>query len=141
MRTARRLAAGAERFRAPVQHATDSIRVVDASGIIRNASPAITRISGYAAAEIVGRPGSDWLHPDEAPRVTRFHAGVRETPGLAPPAERRLAMASSKQSPARRRAGRRGRDAGSDPPSCRCPAHRVDLHRFCGCEFESRSGH
>ncbi|HET8629755.1 MAG TPA: EAL domain-containing protein [Thermomicrobiales bacterium] len=90
VRTARRLAASEERFRALVQHASDLIRVVDAAGIIRYASPAIARVLGYTPAEVVGRRGFEWVHPDDAPRVARFHARVLESPGLAPPIEVRL---------------------------------------------------
>ncbi len=43
-------------FRALVQHSSDVILVLDSDGIVREASPAVERLTGHAPADVVGRP-------------------------------------------------------------------------------------
>ncbi|MGV3576761.1 MAG: PAS domain S-box protein [Devosia sp.] len=43
----------------------DLIVVVDETGVFRSVSPSWTRILGHAACDIVGRPFSDFMHPDD----------------------------------------------------------------------------
>jgi len=43
----------------------DLIVVVDAEGIFQSVSPSWTRILGHAAAQVVGRPFADFMHPDD----------------------------------------------------------------------------
>jgi len=50
----RRLEAEAQ-YRAIVETAADAIVTIDATGVVHSANPAVTRIFGYLAAEVIGR--------------------------------------------------------------------------------------
>ena len=54
-----------QRFHALVALGNDAIFVITARGRITYASPAIERIIGYTAAELVGTLSSDLIHPDD----------------------------------------------------------------------------
>lgn len=43
----------------------DLIVVVDGKGVFRSVNPAWTRILGHAVEDVVGRPFSDFMHPDD----------------------------------------------------------------------------
>jgi PAS domain S-box-containing protein len=64
-----------ERFRLLVENAADVISVVDAQGRIGFMSPSVTRVLGYAPAEVVGQRMLDFVHPDDAKAVS---AGLDE---------------------------------------------------------------
>ena len=64
-----------ERFRSLVQRSADVALVLDEDGIVAYASPAIERF-GYQPDEVVGRPGREFIHPDD---VERHRERVRET--------------------------------------------------------------
>ena len=69
--------AGTEaRFRSLAQNSSDVITIVDRGGTIRYQSSAVTRVFGFEPAELVGRPLSDWLHPDDATSVQRVVEGL-----------------------------------------------------------------
>jgi PAS domain S-box-containing protein len=69
------------RFRALVENSWDGVTLVDADGVIRYASPATTRLLGYAPEEYVGRAGAEFVHPDDLPAAAEALAGVARTPG------------------------------------------------------------
>jgi PAS domain S-box-containing protein len=75
-----------ERFRSLVQNSYDVINVVDADGVRRYISPAVTRALDYAPEELLGRSILDLVHPDDAPAVQQAIAaclrGERQTPAL-----------------------------------------------------------
>ncbi len=56
-----------QRFRSIIEHGSDVIRIVNASGTIVYASPSAERLLGFTAEELVGRPVTDFLHPDDVP--------------------------------------------------------------------------
>jgi PAS domain S-box-containing protein len=58
------------RFRSLVQHASDTITVVDADGIIRYQSASAERAFGYPAETHLGEPLPSILHPQDAPHAT-----------------------------------------------------------------------
>jgi|GEM_PF-631504 len=61
-----------------LRNATDLVAVCDRAGAIQYASPALTRILGYEPAELAGRSGCDFLHPDDAgPTSAEFRAALR----------------------------------------------------------------
>lgn len=63
------------RFRALVEYASDAIFLFDAAGRCSYASPAVTRVFGYAPAEVLGRELTELVHPDDRPYVLqRFGA-------------------------------------------------------------------
>ncbi|HEX3578113.1 MAG TPA: PAS domain S-box protein [Thermoanaerobaculia bacterium] len=54
-----------ERFRALVEKSSDGICLVDREGRILYVSPAVTRILGYEAGELLGRIVFTFTHPDD----------------------------------------------------------------------------
>ena len=52
-------------FRALVQHSSDMVLVLDASGIIREASPAVVRVLGQVPEMVVGQPFCDFFVADD----------------------------------------------------------------------------
>jgi len=77
-----------ERYRALVENANDVIYTVDTKGGIVYISPAIERISGYKAGELIGRNFLEFIHPDDqAERLSDFGATMQ---GRLQPSEFRL---------------------------------------------------
>jgi diguanylate cyclase (GGDEF)-like protein/PAS domain S-box-containing protein len=55
------------RFRALVESSADGVVLLRVGGMISYVGPSITRILGYAPAEVEGRSAFDFLHSDDAP--------------------------------------------------------------------------
>lgn len=53
------------RFRSVVQKSSDMVCIVNDSGRIQYASPAVETVLGYSAAELLGRPIAEYIHPDD----------------------------------------------------------------------------
>ncbi len=60
-----------ERFRSLVQHSSDAVLVTDPAGSIRYASHAAERLFGHTPNELMGRPLSDLVHPDDDGPMSR----------------------------------------------------------------------
>jgi PAS domain S-box-containing protein len=75
------LAANERRFRALIEHSADAISLLDADRRLIYASPATTRVLGYASEEVVGMDLSILVHPEDRPAVETLLAEVRQTPG------------------------------------------------------------
>ncbi len=75
------------RFRSLVQHASDTITVVDSEGIIRYQSESAERLFGYPAATHVGEPLTAILHPQDTAIAQALLDQVR-VPGARTPAMR-----------------------------------------------------
>jgi diguanylate cyclase (GGDEF)-like protein/PAS domain S-box-containing protein len=67
-------------FRSLVQNSSDVLTVVDAAGIVRYQSPAMTRVFGHDPAMLVGTPISYLLRPTDAARLDELLAQARQTP-------------------------------------------------------------
>jgi diguanylate cyclase (GGDEF)-like protein/PAS domain S-box-containing protein len=80
----------AERFRALVQHASDIIVLMDRDGVMRYVSPAVEKVLGFAAEELLGKNVREILHPDDRPRAREGLAWTLEHPGDPYRAELRL---------------------------------------------------
>jgi diguanylate cyclase (GGDEF)-like protein/PAS domain S-box-containing protein len=52
-------------FRALVQHSSDMVLVLEANGVVREASPAVARVLGHPARAVVGKPFYDFFAPDD----------------------------------------------------------------------------
>lgn len=65
------------RFRALIEHAHDGIVIYDAEGKIQYASPAINRFGGYIESDLIGKKGSDFVHPDEQEKVRRIFESLK----------------------------------------------------------------
>ena len=75
------------RFRSLVQHASDTITVVDSDGIISYQSESAERLFGYPAATHVGEPLTAILHPHDTAIAQALLDQVR-VPGARTPAMR-----------------------------------------------------
>ena len=69
------------KFRALVEHASDLVLVLDEHAILTYASPSATRLLGYAPEAVVGRPASDFVHPEDLGVVGAEIARVLGAPG------------------------------------------------------------
>ncbi|MDQ7784212.1 MAG: PAS domain S-box protein [Desulfomonilaceae bacterium] len=77
-----------ERYRTLVENLNDVIFSTDHNGIITYASPALERKSKYMRAEVVGRPFTDFVPPDDVAKIAdRF---VRLTEGEVEASEYRF---------------------------------------------------
>ncbi|HEX6384210.1 MAG TPA: PAS domain S-box protein [Anaerolineae bacterium] len=54
-----------EHFSTLVEHSSDAIALISAEGTVLYASPATTRILGYAIDEFVGRNALEFVHPED----------------------------------------------------------------------------
>ncbi len=59
----------AARFEALIEHSTDIITVVDATGVINYESPAVERVLGHHPDELVGENAFEFIHPDDVERA------------------------------------------------------------------------
>ncbi|MGH2684437.1 MAG: PAS domain S-box protein, partial [Actinomycetota bacterium] len=60
-----------DQFRSLIQHSSDVITVVDGDGTIVVQSPAVERVFGYGAADLVGRSIGEFIHTDDVRDVMR----------------------------------------------------------------------
>jgi len=74
-----------ERFRSLVQNSSDIITVVDETGMLRYASPAVERLMGYRAEDWTGTSILSMVHPDDVERAAASLAAVAREPGVHPP--------------------------------------------------------
>ena len=58
-----------ERFRSLIERGSDIITIVDAGGVIRYESPSVVRVLGYGPDALVGQRVTEFIHPDDLPRV------------------------------------------------------------------------
>ena len=65
------------RFRSLVQHASDTVTVVDSDGIIRYQSASAERLFGYPAGAHIGEPLASIIHPQDAPTAAALLDQVR----------------------------------------------------------------
>ncbi|RXK51735.1 PAS domain S-box protein [Halorientalis pallida] len=57
------------RYRKLVEQATDAIAIIDPDATIRYISPSVERILGYSPSELIGRRGTDVIHPEDRDEV------------------------------------------------------------------------
>jgi len=69
------------KFRALVEQSSDFVLVLDEHAVLTYASPSVTRLLGYAPEAVVGRPASDFVHPDDLEAVGAEIARVLCAPG------------------------------------------------------------
>ncbi len=68
-------------FLALVQHSYDPVVVVDEWNNMLYAAPSIQQMFGFAAEELVGRNGFEYLHPDDLARAREHGAETARRPG------------------------------------------------------------
>ena len=69
------------RCKALIENSTDGIVVIDASSIIRYASPSVTAIEGRTPEDLVGTDVMEFVHPDDIPALREFFQLVLDKPG------------------------------------------------------------
>jgi protein-histidine pros-kinase len=65
------LAGSETRFRSLAQNSSDVITLVDSDGIVSYQSSAVSRVFALPPGSLLGRPVTDWVHPDD---LSRFSA-------------------------------------------------------------------
>jgi PAS domain S-box-containing protein len=77
----RRLAESEQRHRLLADRATDIIITYGVNGLVTYVSPSIERVSGQLPQEVVGRPVTDLIHPDDLPGLAEsFREFVKAPP-------------------------------------------------------------
>jgi PAS domain S-box-containing protein len=79
-----------EHFRSLIENASDIITLLDAHGVVTYESPSVERILGYRPEELVGRPYTDIVHPDDLATIVQYLASVKGQGGKAVSVEVRL---------------------------------------------------
>jgi len=69
------------RFRALIEHGSDSIAMIDKDSRIIYLSPAVVNVEGYQPEELLGRLGTDLTHPDDLPVLGTSVAKLLAQPG------------------------------------------------------------
>jgi PAS domain S-box-containing protein len=79
-----------ERFRSLVQNASDVIVILEDDGTIRYVSPAIARVLGLQAEDVVSKNAVAFVDPADHTQAIRIFAEAKKEPGIRPPVEFRL---------------------------------------------------
>ncbi len=69
------------RFQALVQHSSDVITILDATGVIRYVSPSVATVLGHDPARLMGSRLADLIHPDDAEHAAQFLGDLARTNG------------------------------------------------------------
>jgi PAS domain S-box-containing protein len=69
------------RFRALLEHGSDSIALIDKDNRILYLSPAVAAVEGYTPEELVGQMGPENTHPDDLPLLEKYIAQLLANPG------------------------------------------------------------
>jgi len=67
------------RFRTLIEKSTDVIAMLSAEGKVIYDSPAVSRVLGYAPAELAGRSAFEYLHPEDLERTKEIFARLCAT--------------------------------------------------------------
>ncbi len=77
----RRIAESEQRHRLLADRATDIIITYGVNGLVSYVSPSIERVSGHLPHEVVGRPVTDLIHPEDVPGLAEsFREFVKAPP-------------------------------------------------------------
>ena len=98
-RTTRVRRRGAQRAEALVRDAHDVITIIDRGGTTTYASPAVTQVLGYDAADFAGRRALDLVHPDDRARVNAAVVATSGRPGDRQRLQARVARADGSYCP------------------------------------------
>src|SRR6266540_4945703 len=64
------LAGGNTLFKALIEHCADLVAVLDREGRFIYTSPGYSTQLGYDDNELIGKPATDYVHPDDMPQVS-----------------------------------------------------------------------
>jgi len=68
------------KWRSLLQNSSNLITILEADGTIRYTSPAVERILGYKATELIGRKAFELIHPEDVPLVGSSFQQVLQNP-------------------------------------------------------------
>lgn len=68
-------------FRALIENAHDGIVLYDQTGKIKFASSSVKKIAGYREAELIGRKGTDFIHPEDIAEARQAFRNLVQKPG------------------------------------------------------------
>ncbi len=71
------------RFRALTEESYDVITMFGADGMLQYISPSVTRVLGYDPEELIGKPGLELIHPDDAEEAAALFAKSLAEPGTS----------------------------------------------------------
>ncbi|MDI1325814.1 MAG: ATP-binding protein [Brevundimonas sp.] len=78
---AQKIAESERRYRLLADRATDIIITYGVDGLVTYVSPSIETVSGFAPGDVVGRPVTNLIHPDDLPKLAEdFREFVRSPP-------------------------------------------------------------
>jgi PAS domain S-box-containing protein len=78
---AQQIAESERRHRILADRATDIIITYGVNGLVSYVSPSIERVSGHRPEDVIGRPVTDLIHPDDIPRLAEsFREFVQAPP-------------------------------------------------------------
>jgi diguanylate cyclase (GGDEF)-like protein/PAS domain S-box-containing protein len=89
-RSQEKLAERERRFRALIEHSSDMIALMDATGTLMYSSPSTIKILGYLPEETVGMPATTFDHPEDADRARPILERVLSRPGSSAEMDLRL---------------------------------------------------
>jgi PAS domain S-box-containing protein len=72
-----------EHFRSLLENAWDIIHELGSDGRIRYISPSVERVLGYRPEDMVGRPATEFIHPEDLPEVERNFEACIMRPGAS----------------------------------------------------------
>ncbi|HTK60078.1 MAG TPA: PAS domain S-box protein [Candidatus Baltobacteraceae bacterium] len=79
------LRASEARYRAMIEHSYELVHMLDDHGRISYMSPAVGKMLGYAAEELIGAVSDSFVHPDDQKRVAEQLKPILHRPGEATP--------------------------------------------------------
>ncbi|UBF28470.1 PAS domain S-box protein [Kovacikia minuta CCNUW1] len=74
-----------QRFRSLIENAIDIIAILDEKGIFRYCSPSTERVLGYKIKEVVGRPATDFVHPEDTALILKVLQEAIQHPQISQP--------------------------------------------------------
>jgi len=92
-RAEQKLRESEERFRRMIENASDLISVVNRDGVFRFQSPGVKRMLGYEAADMLGKPCLDFIHPGDVAKKREALQQAIAHPGTPITVEQRVRRA------------------------------------------------
>jgi PAS domain S-box-containing protein len=79
-----------EYFRRLAENSHDLVQIIGADGVIQYSGPSMHRLLGYTPEEVAGTLATDYIHPEDLPRVADTIAAAVGNPGVTHRAQYRV---------------------------------------------------